>query len=69
MTERSDGAINTKSRSCRVWPESPWRILGVGGFGVTSGGVIGAMIAVTTVRPDNKSNYKDGHGGIDPAAV
>lgn len=38
-------------------------------LGVVAGGVIAAMIAVTTVRPDNKSNYKDGHRGTDPSAV
>lgn len=37
--------------------------------GVTVGGVIVAMIAITTVRRDNKSNYKDGHRGADPAAL
>lgn len=48
--------------------EQSWEGLGRG-CGVVAGGVIAAMIAVTTVRPDNKSNYKDGHRGIDPAAV
>lgn len=42
---------------------------GEGEAGVAAGGVIATMIAVTTVRPDNKSNYKDGHRGTDPVAV
>lgn len=49
--------------------EQSWADLFLGGAGVIAGGVIAAVIAVTTVRLDNKSNYKDGHRGTDPAAV
>lgn len=38
-------------------------------LGVEVGGVIAAMIAATTVRRDNKSNYKDGSPSTDPVAV
>lgn len=55
-------------RELLKWWNGPWRIWG-GEAGVVSGRVIAAMIAVTTVRSDNKSNYKDGHRGTDPAAV
>lgn len=52
------------------WCNGPGRIRGgKPEAGVMVGGVIAAMIAITTVRRDNKSNYKDGHRGTDPAAV
>ena len=52
------------------WWSGPGRIWGREmEAGVAVDRVIAAMIAVTTVQRDNKSNYKDGHHGTDPAAV
>lgn len=57
-------------RELLKWWKSPGRTWeGEPQAGVGVGGVIAAMIAVTTVRRDNKSNYKDGHPSTDPAAV
>lgn len=67
----SEGAavqLKTNVVGLLKWRNSPGRIWG-GGAGVEAGGMIAAMIAVTTVRRNNKSNYKDGHRGTDLAAV
>lgn len=53
----------------KLWAETWEDLRWVLQAGVGVGEVIAAMIAATSVRRDNKSNYKDGSPSSDPVAV